>query len=107
MPHARSSLHAPVPRSRLPACPGRRPGPATKSAWSEPFRAAVLGPTRIRRRRDAHGVAGRVGHHCARPLHRTYGIAGTTRATFYVYNTLAEVMALANGVRAAIGYFRT
>ncbi|NEB82529.1 cysteine desulfurase [Streptomyces sp. SID14478] len=54
---------------------------------------------------DAHGVAVRVGHHCARPLHRRYGIAGTTRASFYLYNTLDEVTALADAVRQAIAYF--
>jgi cysteine desulfurase/selenocysteine lyase len=40
---------------------------------------------------DAHGVAVRVGHHCAWPLHRTFGVAATTRASFHVYNTPAEV----------------
>ncbi|MFI7341202.1 SufS family cysteine desulfurase [Streptomyces sp. NPDC050085] len=54
---------------------------------------------------DAHGVAVRVGLHCARPLHRRYGIAGTTRASFYVYNTLDEVAALADAVREAVAYF--
>ncbi|WP_374215011.1 cysteine desulfurase [Streptomyces longispororuber] len=54
---------------------------------------------------DAHGVAVRVGLHCARPLHRRFGVQGTTRASFYVYNTLDEVTALADGVRAAIAYF--
>lgn len=43
---------------------------------------------------DAHGVAVRVGHHCAWPLHRSFGVAATTRASFYAYNTPAEVDAL-------------
>ncbi|WP_053755325.1 cysteine desulfurase [Streptomyces sp. MMG1533] len=54
---------------------------------------------------DDRGVAVRVGHHCARPIVRRYGIPATTRATFYVYNTEAEVDALAAGVRAAQEYF--
>ncbi|MEU6648048.1 cysteine desulfurase [Streptomyces sp. NPDC046900] len=54
---------------------------------------------------DERGVAVRVGHHCARPVVRRYGIAATTRASFYVYNTLDEVDALAEGVRAAQAYF--
>ncbi|MER6382536.1 cysteine desulfurase [Streptomyces sp. NPDC001250] len=54
---------------------------------------------------DERGVAVRVGHHCARPIVRRYGIPATTRASFYVYNTPAEVDALADGVRAAQQYF--
>ncbi|MBG7703835.1 cysteine desulfurase [Streptomyces sp. MC1] len=54
---------------------------------------------------DERGVAVRVGHHCARPVVRRYGIPATTRASFYVYNTLEEVDALVAGVRAAQRYF--
>ncbi|MFF4801994.1 cysteine desulfurase [Streptomyces sp. NPDC001351] len=54
---------------------------------------------------DERGIAVRVGHHCARPIVRRYGIPATTRASFYVYNTEAEVDALAEGVRAAQKYF--
>ncbi|POX62723.1 cysteine desulfurase [Streptomyces sp. Ru62] len=54
---------------------------------------------------DERGVAVRVGHHCARPVVRRYGIPATTRASFYVYNTPEEVDALVDGVRAAQKYF--
>ncbi|MFE2420164.1 aminotransferase class V-fold PLP-dependent enzyme [Streptomyces hokutonensis] len=54
---------------------------------------------------DERGVAVRVGHHCARPIARRYGIPATTRASFYVYNTLSEVDALVGGVRAAQAHF--
>ncbi|MFE8945602.1 cysteine desulfurase [Streptomyces sp. NPDC007856] len=54
---------------------------------------------------DERGVAVRVGHHCARPIVKRYGIPATTRASFYVYNTPAEVDALVEGVRAAQRYF--
>ncbi|MGW0768046.1 cysteine desulfurase [Streptomyces sp. NPDC002676] len=54
---------------------------------------------------DERGVAVRVGHHCARPIMRRYDIPATTRASFYVYNTLAEIDALVDGVRAAQKYF--
>jgi cysteine desulfurase/selenocysteine lyase len=54
---------------------------------------------------DERGVAVRVGHHCARPIVRRYGIPATTRATFYVYNTPDEVDALVEGVHAAQAYF--
>jgi cysteine desulfurase/selenocysteine lyase len=54
---------------------------------------------------DDQGVAIRVGHHCAWPLHRRFKIAATVRASFAVYNTLDEVTALADGVRAAQSFF--
>lgn len=54
---------------------------------------------------DARGVEVRVGHHCAWPLHRRYGLAGTTRATFSVYTTPAEVDALVEGMGAVIDFF--
>jgi cysteine desulfurase/selenocysteine lyase len=40
---------------------------------------------------DAQGVAVRVGHHCAQPLHRRLGVAATVRASFYLYSTPDEV----------------
>ena len=54
---------------------------------------------------DDRGVAIRVGHHCAWPLHRSFGVAATARASFHVYNTPEEVTALADGVRAARDFF--
>jgi cysteine desulfurase/selenocysteine lyase len=54
---------------------------------------------------DDDGVAVRVGHHCAWPLHRRFGIAATVRASFAVYNTLDEVDRLVAGVRRAIDFF--
>ena len=54
---------------------------------------------------DDEGVAVRVGHHCAWPLHRRYGIAATARASFAVYNTLDEVDRLLAGVRRAVEFF--
>lgn len=54
---------------------------------------------------DDRGVAIRVGHHCAWPLHRRFGVAATARASFHVYNTPEEVTALVDGVRAAREFF--
>ena len=42
---------------------------------------------------DAHGVAVRVGHHCAWPLHRRFGAAATTRVSLAPYNTPEEIAA--------------
>ena len=54
---------------------------------------------------DDAGVQVRVGHHCAWPLHRRFGIAATVRASFAVYNTLAEVDALTSAVRDSQRFF--
>ncbi|WP_458689069.1 cysteine desulfurase [Nocardia tengchongensis] len=54
---------------------------------------------------DDQGVAIRVGHHCAWPLHRHFGIAATARASFALYNTLDEVDQLVAAVRKAQSFF--
>ncbi|MDU0291609.1 cysteine desulfurase [Saccharothrix longispora] len=54
---------------------------------------------------DSLGVAVRVGHHCAWPLHRRMDAAATVRASFYLYNTLDEVDALVAAVREAQKFF--
>jgi cysteine desulfurase/selenocysteine lyase len=48
---------------------------------------------------DARGIAVRAGHHCTMPLHQKLGLAATTRASFYLYNTLEEIDALVDGLR--------
>jgi len=47
---------------------------------------------------DHYGVAVRAGHHCAQPLHEKYGIAASTRASFYIYNVKEEVDKLVAGI---------
>ena len=47
---------------------------------------------------DRAGVAVRVGHHCAQPLMDHFGIAGTVRASFGLYNTRADVDRLVDGL---------
>ena len=49
---------------------------------------------------DSEGVAVRAGHHCAQPVMLRYDIPATTRASFYVYNDLDDVQALASAVSA-------
>ena len=55
---------------------------------------------------DDLGIAVRVGHHCAQPLHRRLGITSSTRASTYLYTTDAEVDAVVDGVQGAIDFFR-
>ncbi|MBC7305640.1 MAG: cysteine desulfurase [Dietzia sp.] len=54
---------------------------------------------------DDDGVAVRVGHHCAWPLHRRLGVQSTVRASFALYNTLDEVERLARSLRRAQEFF--
>ena len=54
---------------------------------------------------DDLGIAVRVGHHCAWPVVRRYGVPATTRATFYVHTGYDDVDALVEGVRAAQRFF--
>ena len=48
---------------------------------------------------DRLGIAVRTGHHCAEPLMRRYGIDGTIRASFALYNTKEDVDALIAGIK--------
>jgi cysteine desulfurase/selenocysteine lyase len=50
---------------------------------------------------DREGVAVRAGHHCAQPLMERFGVASTTRASFALYNTHAEVEALVAALHKA------
>jgi cysteine desulfurase / selenocysteine lyase len=56
---------------------------------------------------DAEGVAVRAGHHCARPLHKRFGVTASTRASFYLYNTRADVDALVAGLAQVKRFFGT
>ncbi|AKV58344.1 cysteine desulfurase [Corynebacterium riegelii] len=55
---------------------------------------------------DSEGVAIRTGHHCAWPAHRGLNLQSTSRASFYLYNTLEEVDALVASISKAKEFFR-
>ncbi len=55
---------------------------------------------------DKQGIAVRTGHHCTQPLMAHYGIPGTVRASFAVYNTKEEVDKLVAGVERAVGILK-
>ena len=54
---------------------------------------------------DDRGIAVRVGHHCAQPLHRRLGITSSTRASAYLYTTEDEVDRFLSGVRDTSAFF--
>jgi cysteine desulfurase / selenocysteine lyase len=51
---------------------------------------------------DNQGIALRTGHHCTQPLMRRFGIPGTTRASFAMYNTREEIDKMITGLHKAI-----
>ncbi len=55
---------------------------------------------------DARGVAVRTGHHCTQPLMERYGIEGTSRASFAVYNTKAEVDVMVDGLKRIVSFMK-
>jgi cysteine desulfurase/selenocysteine lyase len=55
---------------------------------------------------DREGVAVRAGHHCCQPLMRDLGVAATTRASFYLYNSRDEVDSLVRGLGEVNRIFR-
>ena len=54
---------------------------------------------------DDKGIAVRVGHHCAQPLHRRLGLVATTRASTYLYNTTDDVDAFLEAVAQVRPFF--
>jgi cysteine desulfurase / selenocysteine lyase len=55
---------------------------------------------------DQMGVAVRTGHHCCQPLMARFGITGTVRASFAVYNTQRDIQALAQATEKAVSMLR-
>ena len=54
---------------------------------------------------DQYGLAMRGGHHCNQPLMRRFGVSGTTRASFYFYNTTEEIDRMMEILHAAVRFF--
>ncbi len=54
---------------------------------------------------DQYGLAMRGGHHCNQPLMRRFGVPGTTRASFYFYNTMDEIDRMMEILQKAVRFF--
>jgi cysteine desulfurase/selenocysteine lyase len=54
---------------------------------------------------DQEGIAVRTGHHCTQPVMRRFGIEGTVRASFSIYNTKEEVDALVEALKKVKDFF--
>jgi cysteine desulfurase/selenocysteine lyase len=81
-------------------------GTASEKAGILSFTMEGVHPHDIGTILDHHGVAIRAGHHCAMPLMQRYGISGTARASFALYNTRGNVDALVAGLRKVREMFR-
>jgi cysteine desulfurase/selenocysteine lyase len=55
---------------------------------------------------DSLGIAVRAGHHCAKPAHARFGVQSSTRASFYLYTTPAEIDALVDGIEHTQRFFK-
>ncbi|MFC3414124.1 cysteine desulfurase [Algoriphagus hitonicola] len=62
------------------------------------FNITGMHPFDVGQMLDARGIAVRTGHHCTQPLMKRFGIEGTVRASFSVYNSKSEIENLAEGV---------
>jgi cysteine desulfurase/selenocysteine lyase len=70
------------------------------------FNLAGVHGDSVARLLDSRGIAIRVGHHCAMPLHQRLGLAVSCRASFYLYNTMDEVNRLVSAIGDAVSLFR-
>lgn len=70
-----------------------------------PFEVIGVHPHDVGQYLDSRGIAVRVGHHCAQPLHRALGVTSTTRASTYLYNTEEDIARLLEVVGSVREYF--
>jgi cysteine desulfurase/selenocysteine lyase len=91
---------------RLAELPGMRLlGPITPRGALVGFVMKCAHPHDLTTFADQYGLAMRGGHHCNQPLMRRFGVTGTTRASFYFYNTTAEIDRMIEILHAAVRFF--
>jgi cysteine desulfurase/selenocysteine lyase len=91
---------------RLAELPGIRIlGPSTERGALVGFVMEAAHPHDLTTFADQSGLAMRGGHHCNQPLMRRFGVTGTTRASFYFYNTTAEIDRMIEILHAAARFF--
>jgi cysteine desulfurase/selenocysteine lyase len=91
---------------RLVDLPGMRVlGPSTERGALVGFVMDAAHPHDLTTFADRYGLAMRGGHHCNQPLMRRFGLPGTTRASFYFYNTSEEIDRMVEILHAATRFF--
>ncbi|MDQ1541683.1 MAG: cysteine desulfurase / selenocysteine lyase [Actinomycetota bacterium] len=94
--------------SALPGVEGLRilgPDEAIDRGGAISFTLGDVHPHDVAQILDGYGVAVRAGHHCGRPIHQRFGVSASTRASFYLYTTTAEVDALVAGLEQTKRFF--
>jgi len=69
------------------------------------FTVSGIHPHDVGQGLDYVGIAVRTGHHCAWPLMKRMNVVATTRASFYLYNEMSDVDALASGIEKVQEFF--
>ncbi|WP_262852716.1 cysteine desulfurase [Mumia quercus] len=82
------------------------PGEAVERGGAVSFTLDGVHPHDVSQLLDSYGIAVRAGHHCAKPAHQRFGVQSTTRASFYLYTTPAEIDALVEGIERTQKYFK-
>jgi cysteine desulfurase/selenocysteine lyase len=91
---------------RLAELPGMRIfGPTEQRGALVGFVMDAAHPHDLTTFADQYGLALRGGHHCNQPLMRRFGVPGTTRASFYFYNTTEEIDRMIEILDAAVRFF--
>jgi cysteine desulfurase/selenocysteine lyase len=91
---------------RLMELPGMRVfGPTEERGALVGFLMDAAHPHDLTTFADQYGLALRGGHHCNQPLMRRFGVSGTTRASFYFYNTTEEIDRMIEILHAAVRFF--
>jgi cysteine desulfurase/selenocysteine lyase len=91
---------------RLTELPGTRVfGPKEERGALVGFVMDAAHPHDLTTFADQYGLAMRGGHHCNQPLMRRFGVSGTTRASFYFYNTIEEIDRMIEILQAGVRFF--
>lgn len=99
--HAHEQALTAYALERLDEVPGLQvygPSDAAQKGGVAAFTFEGTHPHDVAQILDSRGIAVRAGHHCAMPLHEHYHLPATTRASFYLYNTTAEIDQLIEGL---------
>ncbi len=79
--------------------------PAARRGGVLSFDVAGIHPHDVAQILDGDGICVRAGHHCTQPVMARYGVAATTRASVYLYNTTSDLDALAEGLERVKSVF--
>ncbi len=92
---------------RMKEVPGLRVlGTAKEHAGAISFVMDAAHPHDLTTFADRYGLAMRGGHHCNQPLMRRFGVPGSTRASFYLYNTREEIDLMIEILQKAANFFK-